>query len=136
MIFMEAGAYSLFALCLIYKEPKTHQQLFSVDASFSQQRRQQLSHKNRRVQGRPVFEERSSNVFAFLCRGMSSTVRRCIEKASGKEYAVKILDISTEKATEEQARELKESSLREIRILRMLAGHKNISKRTFLASFG
>lgn len=54
-------------------------------------------------------------------------MRRCIEKSSGKEFAVKILDVSTEKSTEDQAKDLRESALREIRVLRILAGHKNIS---------
>lgn len=58
---------------------------------------------------------------------MSSTVRRCVEKSTGKEFAVKILDVSTEKATEEQANELRASTLTEIAILRSVAGHQNIS---------
>ncbi|KRX80017.1 Phosphorylase b kinase gamma catalytic chain, skeletal muscle/heart isoform [Trichinella sp. T6] len=62
----------------------------------------------------------------ILGKGMSSTVRRCIRKSTGKEYAVKIIDVSSEKATEEQARELRETTLREIRILKMMAGHQNI----------
>ncbi|OUC47744.1 putative kinase domain protein [Trichinella nativa] len=62
----------------------------------------------------------------ILGKGMSSTVRRCIRKSTGKEYAVKIIDISSEKATVEQARELRETTLREIRILKMMAGHQNI----------
>ncbi|VDP02566.1 unnamed protein product [Soboliphyme baturini] len=61
-----------------------------------------------------------------LGRGMSSTVRRCIEKKTGKEYAVKIIDLSSEKATEEETKELRLSTLREISILKMVAGHKNI----------
>lgn len=59
---------------------------------------------------------------------MSSVVRRCVEKATGKEYAVKILDVSTEKSSEEEATELRVCTLREIKILKMLHGHKNISK--------
>ncbi|XP_003375887.1 phosphorylase B kinase gamma catalytic chain, skeletal muscle isoform [Trichinella spiralis] len=67
----------------------------------------------------------------ILGKGMSSTVRRCIRKSTGKEYAVKIIDVSSEKATEEQARELRETTLREIRILKMMAGHQNITKQYF-----
>ncbi|KFD51180.1 hypothetical protein M514_07944 [Trichuris suis] len=61
-----------------------------------------------------------------LGKGMSSTVRRCIRFSTGEEFAVKIIDLSSEKATAEQVRELRDSTLREIKILQMFSGHKNI----------
>ncbi|RNA27174.1 phosphorylase b kinase gamma catalytic skeletal muscle heart isoform isoform X2 [Brachionus plicatilis] len=53
-----------------------------------------------------------------LGKGISSVVRKCIEKSSGKEYAVKIVEYS--------GPELKESTLREIEIMKMIGGHPNI----------
>ncbi|KAK6043882.1 hypothetical protein COOONC_18613 [Cooperia oncophora] len=35
-----------------------------------------------------------------LGRGLASTVRKCVEKATGQVYAVKVVDISTEKQSE------------------------------------
>ena len=35
-----------------------------------------------------------------LGRGLASTVRRCVEKGTGQSFAVKIVDISTEKQSE------------------------------------
>lgn len=49
---------------------------------------------------------------------MSSIVRKCIEKSSGKEYAVKIVEFSND--------ELKESTKREIEIMKLVGGHPNI----------
>ncbi|XP_014248098.1 phosphorylase b kinase gamma catalytic chain, skeletal muscle/heart isoform [Cimex lectularius] len=57
----------------------------------------------------------------ILGRGISSTVRRCVDKETGLEYAVKIIDISTEPGALACTRE-------EIRILRMVAGHRYIIK--------
>ena len=45
-------------------------------------------------------------------------VRKCVEKATGKEYAVKIVEYS--------GPDLKESTLREIEIMRLIGGHPNI----------
>jgi len=52
----------------------------------------------------------------ILGRGISSTVRRCVEKETGQEFAAKIIDISTDPDTIVQTKE-------EIRILRLVAGH-------------
>uniref|UniRef100_A0A8D9EG06 phosphorylase kinase n=1 Tax=Cacopsylla melanoneura TaxID=428564 RepID=A0A8D9EG06_9HEMI len=52
----------------------------------------------------------------ILGRGISSTVRRCIEKETGVEYAAKIIDLSADP-------ENKNSTLEEVRILRLVAGH-------------
>ncbi|XP_067681282.1 phosphorylase b kinase gamma catalytic chain, skeletal muscle/heart isoform-like [Haliotis asinina] len=61
-----------------------------------------------------------------LGKGVSSTVRRCVEKTSGTEYAVKIIDISGEKGEEHQVEQLRRDTSREINILRMCAGHPHI----------
>ncbi|KAK6192048.1 hypothetical protein SNE40_003595 [Patella caerulea] len=62
----------------------------------------------------------------ILGKGVSSTVRRCFEKKSGKEYAVKIIDISGEKGETYQVEQTKKDTYREINILRMCAGHDHI----------
>lgn len=59
-----------------------------------------------------------------MFRGVSSTVRRCIEKETGREYAAKIIDLSNEDTNTESIRE---STLSEVHILRMVAGHPHIS---------
>jgi phosphorylase kinase gamma subunit len=53
-----------------------------------------------------------------LGKGISSVVRKCVEKSTGKEYAVKIVEYS--------GPELQESTQREIEIMRMIGGHSNI----------
>ena len=64
----------------------------------------------------------------FIFRGVSSIVRRCVEKETAKEYAVKIIDISGEKQESYQAEQIEQDTLREINILKMCDGHKHISK--------
>lgn len=64
----------------------------------------------------------------MFCRGISSVVRKCTEKNTGKEYAVKIIDISGERTDTYQAEQTKEDTIREINILRMCTGHEHISK--------
>ncbi|XP_030754974.1 phosphorylase b kinase gamma catalytic chain, skeletal muscle/heart isoform [Sitophilus oryzae] len=58
----------------------------------------------------------------FTCGGIlgiSSTVRRCIEKETGKEYAAKIIDLSNDDASLEGTKQ-------EVNILRIVAGHPYI----------
>ena len=62
----------------------------------------------------------------ILGKGVSSVVRRCIEKSSGKEYAVKIVEYNTQ--------DIKDSTLREIEIMKIIGGHQNISN-AFIFSF-
>uniref|UniRef100_A0A0N4ZVD0 phosphorylase kinase n=1 Tax=Parastrongyloides trichosuri TaxID=131310 RepID=A0A0N4ZVD0_PARTI len=62
----------------------------------------------------------------ILGTGLASTVRKCIEKSSGIEYAVKIVDISTEKQTAYEAARLKEETLSEIEILKLCSDHESI----------
>ncbi|XP_043527133.1 phosphorylase b kinase gamma catalytic chain, skeletal muscle/heart isoform isoform X2 [Frieseomelitta varia] len=60
----------------------------------------------------------------ILGRGISSTVRRCIEKETGTEYAAKIIDISNE--TNDDSHIMKDATLQEVQILRRVAGHPYI----------
>ena len=61
-------------------------------------------------------------------RGISSTVRRCIEKETGIEYAAKIIDISSEPHDGADLQTMKEATMQEVQILRRVAGHPYISK--------
>jgi len=53
-------------------------------------------------------------------KGLSSVVRKCVEKATGKEYACKIIEFNDDSADERNA------TLREIQILKLVGGHPNI----------
>ena len=65
----------------------------------------------------------------YFYRGISSTVRRCIEKETGVEYAAKIIDLSNDSHDGGgDGKTMLESTLEEIKILRMVAGHPYISK--------
>jgi len=55
-------------------------------------------------------------------------VRRCVEKETGKEFAVKIIDISGEKQEMYQSEQTKQDTIREINILNLCAGHRHISE--------
>ncbi|CAF4234272.1 unnamed protein product [Rotaria magnacalcarata] len=55
-----------------------------------------------------------------LGKGLSSVVRKCVEKATGKEYACKIMEFNDDSGEECAA------TLREIRILKLVGGHPNI----------
>ncbi|KAL0266607.1 UNVERIFIED_CONTAM: hypothetical protein PYX00_009104 [Menopon gallinae] len=59
----------------------------------------------------------------ILGRGISSTVRRCVEKDTGKEFAAKIIDLSGADTDNQNTLEL---TLQEISILRTVAGHPYI----------
>uniref|UniRef100_A0A4D5R904 phosphorylase kinase n=1 Tax=Scolopendra viridis TaxID=118503 RepID=A0A4D5R904_SCOVI len=61
----------------------------------------------------------------ILGRGVSSTVRRCIEKETGREFAAKIIDVSGENEEEEEF-DIREDTVREISVLRLVAGHPYI----------
>ena len=74
-----------------------------------------------------VFPCDDMNLFLDF-RGVSSTVRRCIEKSSGKEYAVKIIDLTGENDDEDLINEIRTQTRREMNILRMCAEHAHISK--------
>ena len=59
-----------------------------------------------------------------LGKGISSVVRRCIEKSTEKEYAVKIVEYNSP--------DIKESTVREIEIMKLIGGNPNISMFIFL----
>ncbi|GAV04402.1 hypothetical protein RvY_14685 [Ramazzottius varieornatus] len=62
-----------------------------------------------------------------LGRGASSVVKRCVEKATGKEFAVKIVDLTGDSMTDtDDVTELYNGTINEISVLRLLAGHPNI----------
>ncbi|XP_033123500.1 phosphorylase b kinase gamma catalytic chain, skeletal muscle/heart isoform-like [Anneissia japonica] len=61
-----------------------------------------------------------------LGRGISSTVRRCIKKDTLQEYAVKIIDVVTEKVDDIGIEDLKLEYRNEVAILRKLSGHQHI----------
>ncbi|XP_049535975.1 phosphorylase b kinase gamma catalytic chain, skeletal muscle/heart isoform isoform X3 [Anopheles darlingi] len=60
----------------------------------------------------------------ILGRGISSTVRRCIDKETGKEYAAKIIDLGA--AETGDSNHMLEATRQEIQILRQVMGHKFI----------
>ncbi|XP_031787649.1 phosphorylase b kinase gamma catalytic chain, skeletal muscle/heart isoform isoform X2 [Nasonia vitripennis] len=62
----------------------------------------------------------------ILGRGISSTVRRCIEKETGIEYAAKIIDISCEPHDGIDSHSMKDATMQEVQILRRVAGHPYI----------
>ena len=63
-----------------------------------------------------------------MFRGVSSTVRRCLDKHTQQEYAVKIIDLTLEKGHEYQTEEVMRATRKEIDILKMCAHHPYISK--------
>ncbi len=56
----------------------------------------------------------------MIGKGLSSVVRKCVEKGTGKEYACKIVEFNDDSQEERAA------TLREIQILKLVGGHPNI----------
>ena len=56
----------------------------------------------------------------MLGKGLSSVVRKCVEKATGKEYDCKII------AFNDDSQDQRNATLREIQILKLVGGHPNI----------
>lgn len=61
-----------------------------------------------------------------LGRGLASTVRKCVEKGTGQIFAVKIVDVSTERQSEHEAERLRHETISEVNLLRQLANHPSI----------
>merc|ERR1711976_937115 len=61
----------------------------------------------------------------ILGKGVSSTVRRAVSKETGDSYAVKIIDVSQD-VVDSDGLNLREQTMREINILKLLAGHEYI----------
>ena len=60
-------------------------------------------------------------IHTHIHRGLSSTVRRCVARDTGQEFAVKIIDKSQDEA-------ISESIAAEIQVLSVLPKHKYISE--------
>lgn len=61
-------------------------------------------------------------------RGISSTVRRCIEKETGREFAAKIIDLATDSTESSMMNQMLEGTRQEIAMLRHVMGHPYISE--------
>ena len=68
-----------------------------------------------------------SEAYSTLFSGLSSAVRRCINKETGKEFAVKIIDRYSEKGKVMKGRDEEQQVRTEIETLSKVAGHPNIS---------
>lgn len=55
-------------------------------------------------------------------------MRKCVEKVTGKIFAVKIVDVSTEHQSLKDALKLREETKSEVELLRELRGHPAISE--------
>lgn len=64
----------------------------------------------------------------MIYRGISSTVRRCIEKETGKEYAAKIIDLSNETQDSVECHTMRDATKQEVNILRLVMSHPYISE--------
>lgn len=73
-------------------------------------------------------------LISFIDRGISSTVRRCIEKETGREFAAKIIDVGAESGDASPSQML-EATRQEIQILRQVMGHPYISKMCSIHKF-
>ncbi|XP_069840864.1 phosphorylase b kinase gamma catalytic chain, liver/testis isoform isoform X2 [Dendropsophus ebraccatus] len=63
---------------------------------------------------------------ALLNMGVSSTVRRCIHRETGRQYAVKIIEVTPERMSPEQLQEVRLSTAKELEILHHVSQHPSI----------
>lgn len=72
----------------------------------------------------------------ILGKGSSSVVRRCVEKETGHEYAVKIIDLELEDGDKETIEMIRQETMKEMFILRMCSKHPHIIELhdTFVSS--
>ncbi|XP_053550709.1 phosphorylase b kinase gamma catalytic chain, liver/testis isoform isoform X2 [Bombina bombina] len=62
----------------------------------------------------------------IIGRGISSTVRRCIHRETGRQFAVKIIEVTPERLSPEQLREVRTSTAKEMEILKHVSHHPSI----------
>ncbi|XP_069840863.1 phosphorylase b kinase gamma catalytic chain, liver/testis isoform isoform X1 [Dendropsophus ebraccatus] len=62
----------------------------------------------------------------IIGRGVSSTVRRCIHRETGRQYAVKIIEVTPERMSPEQLQEVRLSTAKELEILHHVSQHPSI----------
>ncbi|KAM9305776.1 phosphorylase b kinase gamma catalytic chain, liver/testis isoform [Gastrophryne carolinensis] len=62
----------------------------------------------------------------IIGRGLSSTVRRCIHRQTGREFAVKIIEVTPERLSPEQLQEVRQSTAKEMEILQQVSHHPSI----------
>lgn len=76
--------------------------------------------------------ESNSTFLYCTSRGVSSTVRRCREKATGKDYAVKVCDLTTSVNGGGDAHNVVETAKNEVNILRMCSQQKHIGMMCYM----
>ncbi|KAM3916717.1 phosphorylase b kinase gamma catalytic chain, liver/testis isoform [Leptodactylus fuscus] len=59
----------------------------------------------------------------IIGRGVSSTVRRCIHRETGRQYAAKIIEVTPERMSPEQLQEVRLSTAKEMEILHQVSQH-------------
>ncbi|OCT64538.1 hypothetical protein XELAEV_18045637mg [Xenopus laevis] len=62
----------------------------------------------------------------IIGRGVSSTVRRCIHRETGRQFAVKIIEVTPERLSPEQLKEVRLSTAKEMEILHHVSNHPSI----------
>jgi len=80
---------------------------------------------------RKVEEIKLYLLFFHQFRGISSVVRRCIDKETGREYAAKIIDIGASDSSD--PKQMLDATRQEIAILRQVMGHPYLSKLLIVA---